>query len=164
MSRWIPAYVALGSNLDDPQRQVEAAFDRLAHLAQTRLIARSHLYRATPMGPQDQPEFVNAVAALLTLRPARELLGDLKAIEREMGRADPVVRWGPRVIDLDLLLWNGAVMAEPGLTLPHPGILERNFVLYPLADIAPSLRIPRHGPVALHARRIGAGGLHRIGE
>jgi len=98
------------------------------------------------MGPQDQPNFVNAVAGLLTQLPARELLGGLVDIETAMGRKRQE-RWGPRVIDLDLVWLLGETVDEPGLTLPHPGVSTRNFVLYPLADIAPTLSIPGHGNV-----------------
>src|SRR5687767_11705757 len=98
---WIPAYVALGSNLGEPRRQVEAALQRLGAIAETRLIATSRLYHTTPMGPQDQPEFVNAAAGLLTQLKPRALLEQLQDIERAMGRAPPAVRWGARIIDLD---------------------------------------------------------------
>jgi 2-amino-4-hydroxy-6-hydroxymethyldihydropteridine diphosphokinase len=111
------------------------------------------------MGPQDQPEFVNAAAGLLTRLTATELLRELKAIETSMGRVPPPVRWGPRVIDLDLLLHGQQVSREPQLALPHPGIHERNFVLYPLADIAPTLLVPGHASVAELARQRGGDGL-----
>jgi 2-amino-4-hydroxy-6-hydroxymethyldihydropteridine diphosphokinase len=168
--RWFPAYVALGSNLDEPVRQVTEAFARLAALSDTRLIARSRLYRARPMGPQDQPEFINAAAGLLTQLHAEELLARLKAIEQSMGRQPPAVRWGPRVIDLDLLVHSQRTTGDgvPGadarreLLLPHPGIHERNFVLYPLAEIAPELYIPGRGYVVELARRVGSDGLQPL--
>ena len=109
------------------------------------------------MGPQDQPEFVNAAAGLLTRQAARELLDALLAIERAMGR-DRQERWGPRIIDLDLVWMVGAAVDEPGLTVPHPGVSERNFVLYPLGDIAPTLDIPGHGRVVDLKRRRGRQG------
>jgi len=99
------------------------------------------------MGPQDQPHFVNAAAGLLTQLTARQLLEGLLRIEQSMGR-NRQERWGPRVIDLDLVWMPGEAIDEPGLTLPHPGVSTRNFVLYPLADIAPSLVIPGHGRVS----------------
>lgn len=145
---WQAAYVALGSNLDDPRRQVETAIGELAGLAGTRLVLRSRLWRSRPMGPQDQPDFVNAAAGLLTLREPRDLLQDLHVIEQRMGRIEPAVRWGPRLIDLDLLMVGSAACDEAGLRLPHPGLHQRNFVLYPLAEIAPTLWIPGHGRVA----------------
>ncbi|MGH8284837.1 MAG: 2-amino-4-hydroxy-6-hydroxymethyldihydropteridine diphosphokinase [Steroidobacteraceae bacterium] len=160
--RWIPAYVALGSNLAEPRTQIEVAFGRLAHIRDTRLVCRSRLYQSRPMGPQDQPQFVNAAAGLLTRLAALDLLAQLKSIERDMGRILPPVRWGPRVIDLDLLLFGQLVTKGPDLVLPHPGIHERNFVLYPLADIAPALFVPGHGAVAELARKRGADGLRPL--
>jgi len=160
--QWIPAYIAIGSNLAEPLEQVRTAFERLARIRDTRLLARSRVYETRPLGPQDQPDFINAVAGLLTRLNAVELLSELKAIERDMGRASPPVRWGPRIIDLDLLLYDAQVIEEPGLIVPHPGIHERNFVLYPLADIAPTLLIPGHGSVGELARRRGADGLRPV--
>ena len=155
---WRAAYVALGSNLNQPRRQVGDAFERLAALPDTRLELRSRIYLTRPMGPQDQPEFINAAAGMLTRLGARELLDALLQIERTMGR-DRQERWGPRIIDLDLLWMVGAVIDEPGLTLPHPGVSVRNFVLYPLCDIAPTLMIPGHGRVADLKSRAGSGGI-----
>jgi 2-amino-4-hydroxy-6-hydroxymethyldihydropteridine diphosphokinase len=157
-SWWRPAYVAIGSNLNQPQRQVGDAFERLAALPDTRLELRSQIYLTRPMGPQDQPDFVNAAAGLLTRLGARELLDALLEIERAMGRSRQE-RWGPRIIDLDLVWMHGAVIDEPGLTLPHPGVSERNFVLYPLSDIAPTLMIPGHGRVADLKSRVSGGGV-----
>src|SRR5690242_3010223 len=108
MSHWLPAYVALGSNLDEPRRQVEDAFVRLGALPRTRVERVSRLYASRPMGPQDQPEFINAAAGLLTQLSPHEMLVALKDIERAMGRTPPAVRWGARIIDLDLLLQGAA--------------------------------------------------------
>ena len=155
---WRPAYVAVGSNLNEPRDRVLEAFDALAALRATRLELRSRLYRTAPMGPQDQPEFVNAAAGLLTRLSARELLDELLAIERAMGRRRQE-RWGPRVIDLDLVWMTGAAVDEPGLKVPHPGVSERNFVLYPLCDIAPALAIPGHGRVADLMSKAGEAGI-----
>lgn len=155
---WLPAYVAVGSNLQNPQRQVEDAFDRIGHVPGVRLELRSRLYRSTPMGPQDQPDFVNAAAGLLTTHPPRDLLDLLLAIERAMGR-DRRERWGPRLIDLDLIWMPGRPIDEPGLVLPHPGVSQRNFVLYPLAEIAPTLEIPGMGPVSALMMQAGDSGL-----
>jgi 2-amino-4-hydroxy-6-hydroxymethyldihydropteridine diphosphokinase len=148
----------MGSNLNDPQARVEEAFERLAALPESRLVLRSRLYETRPMGPQNQPNFVNAAAGMLTRLRARELLHSLLQIERTMGR-DRNERWGPRVIDLDLLWMPGEVVDEPGLTVPHPGVSTRNFVLYPLADIAPTLAIPGHGTVSELMLRAGADGI-----
>jgi 2-amino-4-hydroxy-6-hydroxymethyldihydropteridine diphosphokinase len=155
---WRPAYVAIGSNLNDPQARVHEAFERLALLPATRLVLRSRLYSTQPMGPQDQPCFVNAAAGLLTQLGARELMDSLLQIETTMGRHRQE-RWGPRVIDLDLIWMLGETVDEPGLTVPHPGVSTRNFVLYPLADIAPALRIPGHGNVSELLRRAGDAGI-----
>ena len=114
------------------------------------------MYRSAPLGPQDQPEFVNAAAGLLTVLAPRELLRALKHIEAQLGRAQPVVRWGARRIDLDLLLLDDMRIAEPDLTIPHPGLTRRNFVLYPLQDIAPELLVPGEGRVSVLAARAGS--------
>ena len=159
---WRPAYVALGSNLSQPQARVHEAFERLAMLPSTQSVRRSRLYRSRPMGPQDQPHFVNAAAGLLTRLAARELLDGLLAIESAMGR-DRQQRWGPRVIDLDLVWMWGTVIDEPGLTVPHPGVSSRNFVLYPLADIAPTLAIPGHGEVLELLHHAGCDGISVMG-
>ena len=155
---WRPAYVAIGSNLNDPQARVLEAFERLAALPTTRSVLRSRLYGTRPMGPQDQPDFVNAAAGLLTHLTARELLEGLLRTEQSMGR-NRQERWGPRVIDLDLVWMLGEAIDEPGLTLPHPGVSTRNFVLYPLADIAPALAIPGHGTVSEMLRSAGDDGI-----
>ena len=157
-ARWRPAYVAVGGNLDQPRERVVEALRRLAAVAETRLELTSRLYLTQPMGPQDQPQFVNAVAGLLTRLAARELLDTLLAIEHTMGR-DRQERWGPRLIDLDLVWISGGVLDEPGLKVPHPGVSERNFVLYPLCDIAPTLVIPGHGRVADLKARVGDEGI-----
>jgi 2-amino-4-hydroxy-6-hydroxymethyldihydropteridine diphosphokinase len=160
--RWIPAYVALGSNLDDPQRQVERAFDALASLLLSRLVLRSACYRSRPFGPVVQPDFVNAVAGLLTQLDVATLLQELKSLESTLGRAAPVVRWGPRRIDLDLLVHGATRRQEPQLHVPHPGIAERAFVLAPLCDVSPDLLVPGVGRVRDLLARLDAGGLERI--
>src|SRR5687767_6827340 len=131
-TRWLPAYVGVGSNLAEPQSQVRRALDALARLPASRLIARSPLYRTPPFGEVPQPAFVNAVAGLITQLAPRDLLAALRALEQELGREPPRERWGPRVIDLDLLVLGQEKCAGDTLTLPHPGIAERDFVLYPL--------------------------------
>jgi len=155
---WRPAYVAIGSNLNQPQARVHEAFEHLATLPATHVLLRSRLFNTRPMGPQDQPHFVNAAAGLLTQLTARKLLEGLLLIEQSMGRSRQE-RWGPRVIDLDLVWMLGEAIDEPGLTLPHPGVSTRNFVLYPLADIAPSLVIPGHGRVSDLLRGVGDDGI-----
>jgi 2-amino-4-hydroxy-6-hydroxymethyldihydropteridine diphosphokinase len=155
---WRPAYIAIGSNLDGPRAQVLAACERIGRLRATRIEARSRLYSTRPLGPQDQPDFINAAVGVVTQLEPKVLLEALLEIERQMGRVrrEP---WGPRLIDLDLVWMVGAVIREPGLSLPHPGVSSRNFVLYPLSDIAPTLDIPGHGRVLQLKARSGAEGL-----
>lgn len=160
--RWVPAYVALGSNLAQPVHQVERAFEALAALPGTRLMLRSSAYRSRPMGPVEQPDFINAAAALLTQLEPAALLRELKALETRLGREAPVVRWGPRLIDLDLLVHGQARCNEAALTLPHPGIAERDFVLVPLAEISPSLDVPGVGRVDALLQRLAPPALQRI--
>ena len=145
--RWIPAYVGLGSNLDEPPQQIARAYEALAQVTDTRVVLQSRRYRTKPFGPVVQPDFINAAAGLLTRLPARELLAALQATETRLGRVRPTERWGPRRIDLDLLVYGAERIDEPGLTVPHPGLAERAFMLAPLADIAPELRVPGLGVV-----------------
>ncbi len=140
----IAAFVALGANLGDPAAQIERAITELASLPGTRLTARSSLYLSKPAGYVDQPDFVNAVAAMQTHLTARALLDRLLAIETRHGRSR-AFKNAPRTLDLDLLLYDSLVMHEPGLTLPHPRMTERAFVLVPLAEIAPEVLIPGRG-------------------
>jgi 2-amino-4-hydroxy-6-hydroxymethyldihydropteridine diphosphokinase len=158
-----PAYVGIGSNLRDPAAQVNAALAALASLPRTLLVSRSSLYGSRPMGPVAQPDFCNAVAGLLTELDAEALFAALRALERELGREPPRERWGPRVIDLDLLVYGEVRRAAPELTLPHPGIAARNFVLQPLCEIAPELLVPGLGRVAELAARVPSEGLWRLG-
>ncbi len=161
---WSPAYVGLGANLADPADQVRDALHRLDGIPQTRLLLRSGLYRNPPVGPADQPDYVNAVAGLLTRLTPADLLSELLGIEQRMGRRrQPVGRWGPRVIDLDLLLYGDRIIDTRNLSVPHPGISERNFVLFPLLDIAPELAIPGQGKVATMAGGLDGSALQRIG-
>ena len=147
-NHWFPAYIGLGSNLDNPARQVESAFELLANIPRTRIVQRSALYRSAPFGGIEQPDFVNAVATLLTQMDAGDLLLELQRIEQDCGRDRSAVRWGPRVLDLDLLVYSDQRIEEDKLTIPHPGIGERNFVLLPLGDVAPELVIPGLGRLA----------------
>jgi 2-amino-4-hydroxy-6-hydroxymethyldihydropteridine diphosphokinase len=160
--RWIPAYVGLGSNLDEPRVQVERALGALAGLPGSRLLLRSRLYGSRPLGPVPQPDYVNAVAGLLTTLDAETFFVELRALEARLGRVRSSRRWGPRTIDLDLLVF-GAERRDAGeLTLPHPGIVERNFVLYPLAEIAPDLTIPGRGRVRELAARVSPEGIRAL--
>jgi 2-amino-4-hydroxy-6-hydroxymethyldihydropteridine diphosphokinase len=152
------AYIGIGSNLDDPERQVRAAIDALMRLPRTRFGRASRLYRTAPWGNPDQPAFVNAAAVLSTTLPPRELLDALLAIERTRGRERAGERWGPRVIDLDILVYGDARIDEPGLHVPHPHSGERAFVLLPLADLDPELEIPGLGPVRALLEHVDATG------
>ena len=139
--------VGLGSNLYGPVRQIDTAFGMLEAISKTTVVAKSSLYRSTPLGGIEQPDFVNAAALLKTELGPRALLEELQAIERARGRERGEVKWGPRVLDLDLLAYDDISLDEPGLTVPHPGIAARNFVLLPLREIAPDFRIPGLGRV-----------------
>jgi len=145
---WWPAYVGIGSNLNHPAAHVTRAFDDLGALPKTVLVARSSLYRSAPLGPQDQPDFINAAAALLTQLAIGEFLAQLHEIERQHGRDRSGDKWGPRTLDLDLLVYGTEVITGDELTLPHAGIAERNFVLLPLREIAPGLYVPGLGTVS----------------
>jgi 2-amino-4-hydroxy-6-hydroxymethyldihydropteridine diphosphokinase len=132
----VTAYIGLGSNLQQPAQQVKQALQQLTKIPRTRLIAASPLYRSAPLGPADQPDYINAVAALATRLTPIALLDALQAIEQQQGRVREGERWGPRTLDLDLLLYAEQQIRNDRLTVPHPGLGERNFVLYPLYDIA----------------------------
>jgi 2-amino-4-hydroxy-6-hydroxymethyldihydropteridine diphosphokinase len=148
MSASTSAWIGLGSNLADPASAVERGLDALADLPSTRLGARSRLYRTAPWGITDQPSFVNAVARIETGLAPLDLLDALLAIERRHGRdRERDLRWGPRTLDLDLLLYGSMRIAQPQLTVPHPQLHRRAFVLVPLAEIDPALEVPGLGPV-----------------
>lgn len=154
-------YIGLGSNLEDPHQQLERAFNELASLPQTQLTARSSLYGSKAVGPI-QPDYINAVAAVDTVLEPLALLDELQAIE-EAHRRQRTLRWGPRTLDLDILLYADRVMASERLTLPHPRLAERNFVLVPLAEIAPHLQLPDGRAVAALATQVGMSGLWPLG-
>jgi 2-amino-4-hydroxy-6-hydroxymethyldihydropteridine diphosphokinase len=139
------AYIGIGSNLDDPIQQVRQALRALTGILSSCCIAQSPLYRSAPVGgPPQQPDYINAVAALDTGLTPSQLLVVLQSLELAQGRVRSV-RWGARTLDLDVLLYDQLVSDDPQLTLPHPRLHERAFVLYPLYDIAPDLMIPGQG-------------------
>ena len=138
------AAVALGSNLEDPEAQVNRGFDDLARIADTEVLARSRLYRTAPVGYVDQPDFVNACALVETRLAPRALLDALLAIEKRHGRVREIPN-GPRTLDLDIILYGDRVIDEPGLKVPHPRAHERAFVLKPLLDVWPDAVIPGKG-------------------
>jgi 2-amino-4-hydroxy-6-hydroxymethyldihydropteridine diphosphokinase len=158
----VRAYVALGSNQGECMQLVVDAMAALDGMANTRLIRRSFLYRTAPWGVTEQPDFINAAVELDSALEPRELLDGLLEIERVAGRKREGARWGPRTLDLDLLDYAGRAINEPGLTLPHPRIAERAFVLLPLADLAPDLEIPGQGRVADLLAAIDLAGCHRL--
>lgn len=139
------AFVGIGSNLGDPAAQVRAAVAALAALPQTRLVAASSLYRTSPVGYAAQGDFVNAAALLETALAPRALLDHLHAIEAGAGR-ERTFKDAPRTLDLDLLLYGGETIAEPGLTVPHPRLHERAFALAPVVELDPDCVIPGRGP------------------
>jgi 2-amino-4-hydroxy-6-hydroxymethyldihydropteridine diphosphokinase len=156
---WHPAYVGLGSNLDDPACQVRQALSALNSLPATHLYRQSSLYGSRPLGGLAQPDYVNAAAGLLTQLEVHPFFEALRALEVRLGRPASRERWVARRIDLDLLLFGELRLEDPALTLPHPGLLVRNFVLYPLAELAPELQVPGHGPIADLAAQRGREGL-----
>ncbi len=138
MKPWIDCYIGLGSNLDDPLQQVTDAIDHLSQHPHLRLIKASTLYSSKPVGPQDQPDFINGVAHIQTQLGPHDLLDVLQGIEQAHHRKR-LRHWGERSLDLDLLLYGQSQIHTPRLTVPHALMLERSFVLYPLADLCPDL-------------------------
>ncbi|WP_091243298.1 2-amino-4-hydroxy-6-hydroxymethyldihydropteridine diphosphokinase [Aquimonas voraii] len=155
------AFVGLGSNLDLPERQIGIALRALSGLPGTRVLRSSSLYRTPPWGDTDQPEFINAVAWLETRLEPSALLEALLGIELLMGRVR-TRRYGPRVIDLDLLMWGDKVVDSPRLVLPHPRMHERAFVMWPLAEIAPDLVLGAWGRAAEIAEALPGEGIVRL--
>ena len=154
-------HVGLGSNLDAPQEQVRRAVGELDTIPGTRLTACSSLYRSPPMGPPDQPDYINAVAALRTALEPEALLDALQAIEAAHGRRRGR-RWGERTLDLDILLWGERRVDTPRLTVPHPGLHERAFVLYPLAELDKTVAVPGGPALTELLARCPRDGLQRI--
>ncbi len=153
------AYIALGANLGQPAQQLRATLLALTQVPGIQVLAQSPLYRTAPLGLAGQPDYCNAVCKVqITLAP-EALLEQLMALERAAGRVRGEDRWGPRLLDLDILHVEGEKRDTPQLHLPHPGIAQRNFVLIPLADVAPALEIPGVGLVAELAENIGRSGL-----
>lgn len=139
-------YIALGSNLDNPQQQIERAVAAIEALAHCHISAQSPRYQTAPIGPGNQPDYINAVIALETGLQPTELLDALQAIENAQGRVRQQ-RWGARTLDLDILLYDQQVINTDRLTVPHPELGKRSFVLYPLADICPELVLPNGNPL-----------------
>jgi 2-amino-4-hydroxy-6-hydroxymethyldihydropteridine diphosphokinase len=156
-----PAYIALGSNLQDPAAQVRTGFEALAMLRDTRLAKISSLYRSAPVGYLEQPDFVNAVALIETALTPRALLDELLAIERRHGRVREFPN-APRTLDLDIVLYGSEAYRDDALIIPHPRMHERAFVLVPLAEIGADAIVPGLGPAGALAARVDAAGLEKL--
>lgn len=157
----IRVYIALGSNLAQPLQQVNTALEALGRIPHTQLIVCSSFYRTKPLGPQNQPDFLNAAVALDTLLTAEQLLDETQAIERNQGRERKDQRWGPRTLDLDIMLYGDRVIDTDRLTVPHYGLKEREFMLYPLAEIALDLVFPDGETLADCLKRVPENGMAR---
>jgi 2-amino-4-hydroxy-6-hydroxymethyldihydropteridine diphosphokinase len=159
--RWVQAYIGLGSNLEHPLDQIHAAKEELAKLEHVEMIGFSHLYQSLAIGPQ-QPDYINAVAALSTCLSPQKLLDQLHEIENRHGRVR-TMRWGPRTLDLDILLFDEKIISEPDLIIPHPELANRAFVLYPLADlVGDDFNIPGHGSLSLLLKKHSPLSLRKI--
>lgn len=156
------AYLGLGSNLSSPVVQLKSARLAIADISGVDELAFSSLYHSSPMGPQDQPDFVNAVMCISTGLPVLDLLSKLQEIENAHGRQRTGPRWGARTLDIDILMYGDQCINLPGLTVPHPGIVERSFVLYPWHEIAPELSIPGKGSLAQLLADCPLAGLKRL--
>jgi len=153
------AYIALGSNLDDPIEHINNALHDISTIPKTKHIKTSKFYRSHPLGEQEQPDYVNVVAAYETELSAHELLDHLQRIEQAHGRTRSTKRWGPRTLDLDLVLFGEQMINTTRLIVPHPGLCKRNFVLYPLADLDPLLVLPNGKTLASLLAGVGMEGL-----
>ena len=158
------AYIGIGANLGDPVKAVQEALKALASLPESRLLAASRLYRTPAWGNEDQPDFINAAATLETTLPAPLLLEQLLETEHQFGRQRlPGERWGPRTLDLDLLLYGSELIDLPQLKVPHPHLHERAFALKPLLDIATDAVIPGHGLARELPAAMAADGIEAVG-
>jgi 2-amino-4-hydroxy-6-hydroxymethyldihydropteridine diphosphokinase len=156
------SYIGVGSNQADPIKQAKLAIATLQHLPKSVFCQSSSLYHSAPMGPQDQPDYINAVVKIDTQLTAIALLDELQKIELVQGRVRKENRWGPRTLDLDIILYGNEVINNTRLTIPHYGMKEREFVLYPLLEIAPELRLPDGKSLAQLSENCNKNGLIRI--
>lgn len=156
------AFIGIGANLNTPSVQVENAIALLSDLPSTQVIRSSSLYQTKPMGPQCQNDYINAVSQIETLLSPLNLLSKLQTIETQQGRVRTGSRWGPRVLDLDLLLFNNQVVKHPDLTIPHYGIKDRSFVLVPLLEISPKLCLPDGSSVKHLVSQIELKGIQKL--
>ena len=158
----VRCYIGLGANLTTPMAQLQQAVVALRQLPDSQLVAVSSFYGSKPMGPQDQPDYVNAVAAIDTRLLPEQLLDALQQIEQQQGRSRKAERWGPRTLDLDILLYGDQVIATERLTVPHYGLREREFVLYPLYEIAPTLSLPDGTVLSSLLAQVPVNGLQKL--
>lgn len=158
----VTAYIGLGSNLANPVAQIKSARVVITSIAGIQELAFSSLYHSSPMGPQNQPDYVNAVMCITTDLLPMDLLHCLQAIENDHGRVRKGERWGARTLDLDILIYGDQEINLPDLTIPHKGLDERSFVLYPLFEIAPQLVVPGKGPIAGLVANCPLSGLRRM--
>ena len=156
------AYIGFGSNLAQPVAQIKSARTAIASITGVQELAFSSLYHSLPMGPQDQPDYVNAVMCVATGLLPMDLLHCLQNIENDQGRVRKGERWGARTLDLDVLIYGDQEIDLPDLTVPHKGLDERSFVLYPLFEIAPQLVVPGKGPIADLVAKCPLSGLRRM--
>jgi 2-amino-4-hydroxy-6-hydroxymethyldihydropteridine diphosphokinase len=162
VSETVIAYIGLGSNLENPSNQILSARKAIKLLVHTKEQAFSSLYHSPPMGPQDQPDYVNAVMTVTTSLPPMDLLRALQTIENNHGRIRLGKRWSARTLDLDILLYDELVINTPDLIVPHVGLTERAFVLYPLYEIAPQLVIPNKGKLVDLLANCSLAGLKKL--
>lgn len=153
------AFIGLGSNLNDPEQQIKRAIKAINTLTTTKITQLSSLYFSRPMGPKDQPDYMNAVAQISTSLSPLSLLDELQNIENKAGRIRKDNRWGPRVLDLDILVFDNSAINSERLVVPHYGLKEREFVLLPLLEIAPSLTLPCGDTIKYLSDRIDSNGL-----
>jgi len=152
-------YIAVGSNLSDPVQQAKQAIDALKKLPDSQFIQASSLYSSKPMGPEDQPDYINAVVQIETQLSPTDLLDQTQRIELEHGRVRKDERWGPRTLDLDILLYGEQIIETERLTIPHYGMKTREFVLYPLAEITPNLILPDGSKLQVLLQSVARNGL-----
>lgn len=157
----VTAYIGLGSNLASPSEQIKSARTAIASISGINELAFSGLYHSLPMGPQDQPDYINAVMSITTSLPPLDLLHCLRTIENRQGRLRKE-HWGARTLDLDILMYGDQIINQPELTVPHAGMATRSFVLYPLYEIAPQLVVPGKGPIVDLIARCPPIGLKRL--
>ncbi|MGX5175021.1 2-amino-4-hydroxy-6-hydroxymethyldihydropteridine diphosphokinase [Aliikangiella sp. IMCC44653] len=159
---WKRAYIGLGANLNHPKKQLQQALIAIQAIPKTRLIKTSSFFQSDPMGPQNQPDFVNAVALIETQLTPLDLLDSLQSIEQTQGRVRKKDRWGPRTLDLDILIFEQLDINTERLTVPHYGLYERPFVLIPLHEIEPLLILPNQQSLSDRVNQIDKQGLQKL--